>query len=82
MFLFSNKNLIFFANSLGFFTGTIINSSTAVIGQPNIESGTFNIPIQARNTDFTCAITSDSHLPCHFVSAEIEGFYFRRSRRM
>ena len=64
------------------FTGTIINSSTAVIGQPNIESGTFNIPIQARNTDFTCAITSDSHLPCHFVSAEIEGFYFRRSRRM
>ena len=62
-------------------SGTVINSSGAVIGQPNIDSGTYRIPIQARNTDFTCTLKSNSHLPCHFISAEIEGFYHRRSRR-
>ena len=63
------------------FNGTVINSSSAVIGQPNITSGTYNIPIQSRNTHYTCTLKSDSHLPVHFVSAEIEGFYHRRSGR-
>ena len=63
------------------FNGTVINNPTAVIGQPNITSGTYNIPIQSRNTNYTCTLKSDSHLPVHFVSAEIEGFYHRRSGR-
>ena len=63
------------------FNGTVINSSSAVIGQPNITSGTYNIPIQSRNTHYTCTLKSDSHLPVHFVSAELEGFYHRRSSR-
>ena len=63
------------------FNGTVINSSSAVIGQPNITSGTYNIPIQSRNTHYTCTLKSDSHLPVHFVSAELEGFYHRRSGR-
>ena len=63
------------------FNGTIINSASAIIGQPNITSGTYNIPIQSRNTHYTCTLKSDSHLPVHFVSAELEGFYHRRSGR-
>lgn len=64
------------------FNGTVINSASAVIGQPNITSGTYNIPIQSRNTNYTCTLKSDSHLPVHFISAEIEGFYHRRSGRV
>jgi hypothetical protein len=63
-------------------SGNVINSSSSVIGQPNMASGTFNIPIQCKNTDFVCKIISSSHLPCHFISAEIEGYYHRRNRRM
>ena len=63
-------------------SGNVINSANSVIGQPNIASGTFNIPIQSKNTDFVCKLISSSHLPCHFISAEIEGFYHRRNRRM
>jgi hypothetical protein len=63
------------------FNGTVINSASAIIGQPNITSGTYNIPIQSRNTHYTCTLKSDSHLPVHFVSAELEGFYHRRSQR-
>ena len=63
-------------------SGNVINSANSVIGQPNIASGTFNIPVQCKNTDFVCKLISSSHLPCHFISAEIEGFYHRRNRRM
>ena len=63
-------------------SGNVINSANSVIGQPNIASGTFNIPVQSKNTDFVCKLVSSSHLPCHFISAEIEGFYHRRNRRM
>jgi hypothetical protein len=63
-------------------SGNVINSSSSVIGQPNMASGTFNIPIQCKNTDFVCKLISSSHLPCHFISAEIEGYYHRRNRRM
>ena len=63
-------------------SGNVINSANSVIGHPNIASGTFNIPIQSKNTDYVCKLVSSSHLPCHFISAEIEGFYHRRNRRM
>ena len=45
----------------------------------NIASGRFSIPIQSKNTDYTVAISSDSVLPCHFVSAEYEGYYKNRA---
>ena len=63
------------------FSGVILDSAGAILGQPSIESGTFRIPIQAKTTDYTCTLESSSHLPCHFVSAEIEGYYHRRSKR-
>jgi hypothetical protein len=63
-------------------SGNVINSASSVVGVPNIASGTFTIPIQSKNTGYVCKLTSSSHLPCHFISAEIEGFYHRRNRRM
>ena len=63
-------------------SGNVINSASSVVGVPNIASGTFTIPIQSKNTGYVCKLTSTSHLPCHFISAEIEGFYHRRNRRM
>jgi hypothetical protein len=62
-------------------SGNVINSANSVIGQPNIASGTYRIPIQSKNTQFTCTLKNNSHLPSHFISAEIEGYYHRRSRR-
>ena len=60
-------------------TGNIVGGSSTLIGQPNIDSGVFSIPIQSENTKYTATITSASHLPCHFISAEIEGYYKNRA---
>ena len=64
-----------------FMTGYVIGFT----GAPNnvaIATGTLRVPIQARNTAFELHIKSSSHLPMHIASAEVEGYYHRRSRRM
>ena len=63
------------------FNGYIIDSSTSLIDQPVLDTGTFRIPVQAQNTQHTVTIKSSSYLPANIVSAEMEGFYFRRSNR-
>lgn len=64
------------------FTGQVLGSSTFTIGQPNLESGTFKFPIQCKNTDAVIFISSDSYLPCNFLSAEWEGVYSVLSQRI
>ena len=64
-----------------FMTGYVIGFT----GAPNnvaISTGTLRVPVQCRNTDVDIDIKSSSHLPMHIASAEIEGFYHRRSRRL
>ncbi|AXN54101.1 tail tubular protein B [Pelagibacter phage HTVC109P] len=64
-----------------FMTGYVIGFT----GAPNnvaIATGTLRVPVQARNTAFELEIKSSSHLPMHLASAEVEGYYHRRSRRM
>lgn len=63
------------------FNGYIIDSSTSLIDQPVLNTGTFRIPIQAQNTQHTVTLRSSSYLPANIVSAEMEGFYYRRSNR-
>ena len=63
------------------FNGYIIDSSTALIDQPVLDTGTFRVPVQAQNTQHSVTIRSSSYLPANIVSAEMEGFYFRRSSR-
>ena len=64
-----------------FMNGYIIGLSGAV-DNPAISSGTIIVPVQSRNTLFTLDIKSSSHLPMFIPSAEVEGYYHRRSRRI
>tara|TARA_B100001939_G_scaffold334642_1_gene335825 strand:+ start:5401 stop:7794 length:2394 start_codon:yes stop_codon:yes gene_type:complete len=64
------------------FTGQVLGSSTFTIGKPNLESGTFKFPIQCKNTDAVIFISSDSYLPCNFLSAEWEGVFSVLSQRV
>ena len=58
-----------------------MRSDAAKIFLNAIVSGTFNVPVQAENTQHTVTVETDSYLPMHVVAAEIESFYHRRSRR-
>lgn len=64
------------------FTGQILGSSNFILGQPVLESGDFQVPIQCRNLDMEIEITSDSYLPCNFLSAEWEGLFTILSSRI
>lgn len=63
------------------FNGYIIDNSTALIDRPVLETGTFRVPVQSENTQHSVSVKSTSYLPANIVSAEMEGFYFRRSTR-
>lgn len=64
------------------FTGQVLGSSGFTLGQPNLESGTFKFPIQCKNEDSVIFITSDSYIPCNFLSAEWEGIFSVLSTRV
>ena len=62
--------------------GYVIGTSSSLVGQPAISSGTLRVPVQCRNTEFVMDIKSNSHLPVYIADAEIEGYYHSRSRRI
>lgn len=64
------------------FTGRNLGSLNNVIGSVSIDSGTFSFPVLAQAPNVDIELESDSFLPCIFQSAEWEGFYVLRSRRM
>ena len=63
------------------FTGRSVGSVTSTIGKVPIESGTISVPVLAKSSEVTIELFSESYLPCHFQSAEWEGFYTLRSKR-
>lgn len=64
------------------FTGRILGSGHNIFGRVAIEDGRFRFPVQAKNDQVAIEIVSDSFLPCSFLSADWEGFYTARSRRI
>ena len=64
------------------FSGSTLGSALTILGDVSVESGRFQFPIMARNTQVGIEIVNDSYLPCYFLSAEWEGFYTRRSKRI
>ena len=64
------------------FTGRIVGGSTNILNQAAIDSGTYRFGVLGKSTATTVTLKSSSHLPCTFQSAEWEGFYVLRSRRM
>ncbi len=64
------------------YTGVTLNQAGSVIGEVVLNDGTFRFPLQSKNDRVKIEIKSDSFLPCAFQSAEWEGFYNIRSKRI
>lgn len=64
------------------FTGRVVGSGSTRVGAVALSSGTFRFPILSRNDRFELEIVNDSYLPCRFVSAEWEGHFVQRSKRL
>ena len=64
------------------FTGRIVGGANNILNQAAIDSGTYRFGVLGKAGDVTITLKSSSHLPCTFQSAEWEGFYVLRSRRM
>lgn len=54
----------------------------AILGSPNASTGKFRAPVMSQNIDVKIELFSDSPLPCRFQSAEWEGWYQTRARRL
>ena len=64
------------------FNGRIIGGSHNLLGQANLDGGTYRVPILTNSKYVNLTITSDSYLPCVFQSAEYEGFLTQRTARI
>ena len=64
------------------FTGRLLGSASSAIGQINLETGTFRVPIMSRTDRVDIDIKHDSFLPTQLSSAEYEAMYHIRSKRM
>ena len=64
------------------FTGRILGSSSNVLNQVAIETGDFKFNVLGKAADLTIELKSSSYLPCFFQSAEWEGWFVMRSRRL
>lgn len=59
------------------FTGEIMGSS--LLGNANLTSGAFRIPLYSKNENITIKLINDSPLPSKILSGEIEASYEARS---
>jgi len=64
------------------FTGRLLGSSSSAIGEINLETGTFRVPIMSRTDRVNIDIKNNTFLPTQLSSAEYEAMYHIRSRRM
>lgn len=70
------------APSIYKFTGRQLGSTSNVLGEIAIDSGTFRFPVLAKNTEVEISLQNETFLPFHFVSAEWEANYTIRSKRL
>jgi len=64
------------------FTGRLLGAASSSIGQINLETGTFRVPIFSRADRVDIDIKNNSYLPTQLSSAEYEAVFHIRSRRM
>jgi hypothetical protein len=64
------------------FSGRVVGSGQNIIGRVPVERGKFRFPLMSKNDQIEIEIVNDSFLPCHFLSAEWEGFFILRSKRL
>ena len=64
------------------FTGRLLGSGSASIGLINLDTGTFKVPIMSKSDRVDIDIKNDTFLPTRLASAEYEGVFHIRSRRI
>ena len=64
------------------FTGRLLGAASATIGQINLETGTFKVPIMSRADRVDIDIKNNTFLPTQLSSAEYEAMFHMRSRRI
>lgn len=64
------------------FTGRKVGSGASLLGDVALQSGAFRFPVMSRNTEVTIELTSEEFLPYAMLSADWEGLYVIRSRRL
>jgi len=64
------------------FTGRLIGSASATIGQINLDTGRFKVPIMSKSDRVDIDIKNNTFLPTRLASAEYEGVFHIRSRRL
>lgn len=64
------------------FSGRVVGSAENRIGDIPVERGKFRFALMGRNDQLTIEIINDTHLPCHFLSGEWEGYFILRSKRI
>ena len=64
------------------FTGRVVGSGANILNRAAIESGTYRFGVLGKSSSVSIVLESDNPLPCIFQSAEWEGFFVLRSRRL
>jgi len=64
------------------FTGRLLGSASATIGEINLDTGTFKVPIMSKSDRVDIDIKNNTFLPTRLASAEYEGTFHIRSRRL
>ena len=68
--------------SLHKFTGRLLGAASASIGQINLDTGTFKVPIMSKSDRVDIDVKNNTFLPTLLASAEFEGVFHIRSRRI
>jgi len=64
------------------FTGRLLGAASAAIGQINLDTGTFKVPIMSKSDRVEIDIKNNTFLPTRLASAEFEGTFHLRSKRI
>ena len=64
------------------FTGRLLGAASSAIGEINLETGTFRVPIMSRADRVNIDVKNDTFLPTQLSSAEYEAMFHMRSRRV
>ena len=64
------------------FTGRLLGAASSSIGQINLETGTFKVPVMSRADRVSIDVKNDTFLPTVLSSAEYEAMFHMRSRRI
>ena len=68
--------------SLHKFTGRLLGAASASVGLINLDTGTFKVPVMSKSDRVDIDVKNNTFLPTLLASAEYEGVFHIRSRRV